>query len=55
MPQEELARRVGVSKGTISRYESGTRDPSFSMVERIAGALGVSLAKFFGQRMRKAS
>lgn len=38
----ELANRVGVSKGTISRYESGTRKISMDDIPKFADVLGVS-------------
>lgn len=38
--QVELARRIGVSKGIISMWEHGLREPTFSNL--------VSLARFFG-------
>jgi transcriptional regulator with XRE-family HTH domain len=39
MQQTVLARRVGVSRNTIGRYESGDRAPSLTMVEKIAREL----------------
>ena len=38
--QVELATRIGVSKGIISMWEHGLREPAFSNL--------VSLARFFG-------
>lgn len=38
--QVELAKRIGVSKGIISLWENGLREPSMSNL--------ISLAKFFG-------
>jgi transcriptional regulator with XRE-family HTH domain len=41
--QEELARRSGVAKSTISRIESGlTRGVGLGIVERLADALGLN-------------
>jgi transcriptional regulator with XRE-family HTH domain len=41
--QEELARRSGVDKSTISRIESGlTRGVGLGIVERLAEALGLN-------------
>jgi transcriptional regulator with XRE-family HTH domain len=39
----ELARRAGTSHATLSRYEHGTVQPSFTTVERIVGACGLEL------------
>ncbi len=38
--QVELAQQIGVSKGTISLWENGLREPTLSNI--------VNLAKFFG-------
>jgi transcriptional regulator with XRE-family HTH domain len=41
--QEELARRSGVDKSTISRIENGlTRGVGLGIVERLADALGLN-------------
>jgi transcriptional regulator with XRE-family HTH domain len=39
MPQTVLARRVGVVRQTVARYESGEHEPSFAMLEKIAREL----------------
>ena len=39
MPAAELARRVGVAPNTVWRYESGEREPSMTMLEKIAREL----------------
>lgn len=43
LTQEELAKKLGISKSAISRYESGQREPDLDSVEKIASTLGVSL------------
>lgn len=43
MTQEEVADRAGVTAVSVSRWESGTRDPTFRDVEKIAAALGVTM------------
>ncbi len=43
MPATVLARRVGVGRNTISRYEAGDREPSVSMLEKIARELRIEL------------
>lgn len=41
--QAELARKLGVSRASISLYENGQREPDFETEERIASALGVDI------------
>lgn len=43
MTQEEVAERAGVTAVSVSRWENGTRDPTFRDVEKIAAALGVTM------------
>lgn len=38
--QEELALRVGTQKSNISRFESGSYNPSLDFVTRLAKSLG---------------
>lgn len=46
--QEDLAERSGVGRATISRIERGAAtDVGVDTLERLAGALGVSIAAFF--------
>ena len=49
MTQDELARRTGISRPNISRFESGNYNPSLEMMVRMAAALdmrvGVKLVK----------
>ena len=42
MTQKELAERLGVSDGALSRYISGEREPKPGMVANIATALGTT-------------
>lgn len=44
----DLARLAGVTRGTVSRLESGTRKPSRAMLDRLARALRVPLEKILG-------
>lgn len=61
MTQRELADAVGVTRAAVFQWEgSGSgkpTSPSVENVEKIAGALGVSMAVFFGDipKKRKAS
>lgn len=41
--QEELARRIGVERNTVNRWEMGERSPALSMIERLAAELGVGV------------
>lgn len=47
--QEELAKVIGVTHATLSRYESGVIDPPTSQLQAIAAALGVSVSDLLGQ------
>lgn len=48
--QTELARRAAVTQSVISAYESGTRQPSVPVLERLVAATGLELEL----RVRKA-
>lgn len=41
--QEELARRIGTKQSSISRLESGSREPTTAFLRRIARALDARL------------
>jgi predicted transcriptional regulator len=41
--QKELSARTGISQADISRIETGTRNPSLSMVKKLAQGLGMQL------------
>lgn len=42
--QEELAKRLGVSRSKIGNYEQGTREPDFESLEAIADVFNCSLS-----------
>lgn len=44
----ELARLTGISASALSLIETGKRDPRLGTLDRIARALNVPLAEFFG-------
>ena len=46
--QETLGQKIGVAKSTVSMYESGSREPSFEILEAIADYFNVSLAALMG-------
>jgi ribosome-binding protein aMBF1 (putative translation factor) len=41
--QKELSERTGITQADISRIENGTRNPSLSMVKKLAKGLGMQL------------
>ncbi len=43
LSQTELARRAGVTQSVISAYESGARQPSLPVLERLVAATGLVL------------
>ena len=43
MTQNELAERLHTTVATISRYESGQREPTLTMAAEIAAALNCSV------------
>lgn len=43
LSQTELAEKVGVSKTSLSAYESGSKKPSYEIVAKIAKACGTSM------------
>jgi putative transcriptional regulator len=47
MTQEELARRVGVSRQTIVAIEGGMYDPSVSLALRIARVFAIPVEQVF--------
>ncbi len=46
MQRTVLARRLGVASNTLWRYESGEREPSMAMLERVARELHTDPAEF---------
>lgn len=46
--QVELARAIGVSKGIISLWENGLREPSMSSLVMLANYFGISLDDLVG-------
>ena len=43
MTQEEVAEKMGTTKSSISRFESGNYNPSFDFLTRLSYALGKQL------------
>lgn len=48
LAQAELARRAGVSRGTVSAIEHGRHVPAVDAALRLAGVLGVTVEQLFG-------
>ena len=48
--QELLAKALDVATNTISRWETGTYEPSLKDLERLARFFGVSILEFFPKR-----
>ncbi len=48
MTVAQLGKQVGVSRNTITNYESGKTEPSASDLVRLADSLGCSVAEFLG-------
>ena len=49
MTQEELAKKLGVNRATLSKYESGAIDPPASAIEKMAQILKCNPALFFSR------
>jgi transcriptional regulator with XRE-family HTH domain len=47
LSQEALAKMVDVATNTISRWETGTYEPTLDDLEKLSRALGVSILEFF--------
>jgi transcriptional regulator with XRE-family HTH domain len=45
MTQETLARKIGVTRGYLSRLEMGRHNPPLSRLRKLAKALKVSVAE----------
>jgi DNA-binding XRE family transcriptional regulator len=50
--QAELGSRVGVSKASVSYWETGTFTPTTENVERIADALGLEMSDFYARSIQ---
>lgn len=47
-----LSKRSGAAQSAISEIESGKRQPTFEMLERIVYGLGLTLSEFFAEDTR---
>lgn len=48
MTLQELGNIVGVTDGTISNYERGTRKPNYEMLLKLSEALGTDVSHLLG-------
>jgi two-component system, response regulator len=55
LPQDELARRSGFNRSYISDVERGSRNISIKGVEKLADALGISVATLFAEMDSKSA
>lgn len=49
LKQEELARKLGISRSRIGMYETGQREPDFKTLEMIADFFNVDMNYLIGQ------
>jgi transcriptional regulator with XRE-family HTH domain len=49
LSQRELARRANITNGTLSLIEQGKVSPSLASLEKILGAVPMSLSEFFSE------
>ena len=50
LTQADLGERIGIESVTLSRYETGTRGASLTVLARAADELGVTLADLVAER-----
>ncbi len=53
LTQAELARRAGIPRTNVTRFESGTYNPSLEMMVRIASALDMHLDIRLAEKKQK--
>lgn len=51
LSQKDLAAAIGVTQGTIARWECNTRNIKIEWLVRIASALNVDIREFFGSHV----
>ena len=51
MTQKQLAGKVGVTDVTISRYENGEREPSFTEFIKLCEVLSLNINDFIGKEV----
>jgi len=53
LTQEDLADRSGLDRSYIGGIERGERNPTLSVIEKIAAGLGLSVAELFSSNSRE--
>jgi len=53
LSMNELAKLAGVGQSTLSYIESGKRQPSLEVLERICKALNITMSEFFSDEELK--
>lgn len=51
--QEELSRKIGVTRSALSQYELGLRQPDYDIVKRMADYFNVSTDYLLGRETKK--
>src|SRR5690606_41423361 len=49
MTQEQIAKRLGIHRGTYSNYEANKRAPDYEMLQKIADVFGVTTDYLLGR------
>jgi transcriptional regulator with XRE-family HTH domain len=49
LTQEELARKVGITRASLSHYENNRREPDYETIQRIADFFSVSVDYLMGR------
>ena len=53
MTQEDVAKTMGVTRGSIANYETGRSEPEFAFVCKAASVLGVTIDELFADQLRE--
>ncbi|SDX03732.1 Transcriptional regulator, contains XRE-family HTH domain [Alicyclobacillus hesperidum] len=48
LTQQDVADKLGISRGTYAHYEINKREPDLDMLKRIASVLGVTISHLIG-------
>ncbi|EIC96086.1 DNA-binding helix-turn-helix protein [Lachnoanaerobaculum saburreum F0468] len=54
LTQKELSKRTGINQADISKLENGTRNPTVSLLKRLAEGMGMELRIQFIPKNKKA-
>ena len=49
LSQQELAKKLGISKSSVSMYECGNREPEFDLLEKMADCFQVDMNVLLGR------